>query len=137
MSSTLRNPPTVIVGTDVELGDELVHRIHTLLDTKGVTKWSLAIPGGSVAERLLPGLANASLPWSGARVFFVDERAVAPDAVESNWRLCRETTAGTPMASATWHRMTADADPLVSASAYAQLLKLAVGSSMELDVVLL
>src|ERR1700752_4405092 len=99
MDGTLRTTPAFIVGSDAELADELSRRVSRILEVRGADAWSLAIPGGSVAERLLPLLAKVSLPWARAHVFFVDERGVSPDDPDSNWRLCRHLTVGAPMAS--------------------------------------
>ena len=38
-----------------------------------------AVPGGSVASRVLPRIARHELPWSIVDVFLADERLVAPD----------------------------------------------------------
>jgi 6-phosphogluconolactonase len=45
-----------------------------------------AVPGGSVAEQMLPHVARANLDWSSVDVWLADERRVAVDAPESNRR---------------------------------------------------
>lgn len=70
--------------------------------------WSLAIPGGSVVELLVPALAQAPLPWDRAHVFWCDERDVPPGDPQSNWAALRrlgETFAR--LSAATLHRMAA------------------------------
>jgi 6-phosphogluconolactonase len=50
-----------------------------------------AVPGGSVAERMLPRLADAGLDWRRTEVWLADERRVAVDDAESNQRAVRES----------------------------------------------
>src|SRR5262245_45928663 len=52
--------------------------------------FSIAVPGGSAAQALLPRLVKLPLDWRHVLVFFADERAVSPDDPESNARLVRE-----------------------------------------------
>lgn len=47
-------------------------------------RWSLAVPGGSVADRLLVTLHAGDAAWSSADLFWCDERAVPHDDLASN-----------------------------------------------------
>jgi len=49
-----------------------------------------AVPGGSVAERMLPHLIDLDLDWQRVDVWLADERRVAADDPESNARVVRE-----------------------------------------------
>jgi 6-phosphogluconolactonase len=47
-------------------------------------KATLAVPGGSTADCVLPQLASRSLPWDRVLVTLTDDRWVAPDHPDSN-----------------------------------------------------
>ena len=49
-----------------------------------------AVPGGSVAERVLPHLVYAGVDWRSVDVWLADERRVPADDRESNARAVRE-----------------------------------------------
>ena len=53
-------------------------------------RFRCAVPGGSVASRVLPRIARHELPWSIVDVFLADERFVAPQHPDSNARAVRE-----------------------------------------------
>ena len=53
--------------------------------------FSMALTGGSAASSLYPILAKADLPWASVHILFGDERCVAPDHADSNYRLATET----------------------------------------------
>ena len=77
----------------------------------------MAIPGGSAAETLLPALVEAPIDWDRVSVFWVDERMVPPDDPDSNFRLAKEVWLDRiPVAPASVHRMTGDADGLRASS---------------------
>jgi 6-phosphogluconolactonase len=129
----------VVIDADAALSVVLARAIADTLATRpGVSGWTIALPGGSVVERLVGPLARTPLPWSQAHILFVDERAVPPGDERSNWRACRQAAAGTPMAEATWHRLPADEVDLErAADGYARTLSALAGSPPQLDVVLL
>jgi 6-phosphogluconolactonase len=52
--------------------------------------FSMAIPGGSAAERLLPALVEAPIDWNRVSVFWVDERRVPLEHPDSNFRIAKE-----------------------------------------------
>lgn len=119
------------------LAGRLARRIAADLASRGAASWSIAVPGGSVATRLLPLLAREALPWRRCDVLFVDERHVAADDPESNWRACRNATTGTPMAGARWHRLCAEVALDDAAATYAQTVRAIAGAPPVIDVVLL
>ncbi|HVO29540.1 MAG TPA: 6-phosphogluconolactonase [bacterium] len=61
------------------------------ISTRGV--FTVALTGGSVAKELHPVLASTPglVDWTRTKVWFGDERAVAPTHEDSNFRLARET----------------------------------------------
>ncbi len=79
---------------------------------------SIALSGGHTPEPVYEALARAPQPrWDLIDVYFADERAVPPDAPESNYRLVRETLLDRVGIHPTRvHRMPADADDLDAAA---------------------
>ena len=99
-------------------------------------RFALVLSGGSVAESLLPGLADAGLDWPRVDVFWGDERAVPPDHADSNYSLARRGLLD--RVSARVHRMQAEALDLAAAAAdYEREMREALGEAPRLDVAIL
>lgn len=81
------------VRTVVEDGERLARLFAEWLKEAASTlptkAFSLAVPGGSVAERFLPELQRSALATERLHVFWVDERAVSPDDPASNYGLAK------------------------------------------------
>jgi 6-phosphogluconolactonase len=133
----------VIVRPPVELAEwfvsDLEREVRAALVARPARRFTLAVPGGSVAEVFFPALRTAPIDWRGVDVFWVDERAVPPDSPESNYGLANRlwlAPAGVPTARV--HRMAAEPGELASAAAaYAAELAAAAGAPPVLDYVLL
>ncbi len=86
---------------------------------------SLALAGGSTPRPLYEELSRRSLPLAQLHLFFGDERYVAPDHRDSNYRMVRQAwlePAGFPVANI--HAMdTNAAEPVEAAKAHALMLK--------------
>jgi len=102
-------------------------------------RFTVALPGGSVATSFFPRLARVPFDWSRTDFFWGDERAVPPDHADSNYAAARSlwlTPAGVPEASV--HRMKAEEPDLAQAAAdYARELAGVAESPPRLDLVLL
>jgi 6-phosphogluconolactonase len=102
-------------------------------------RFTVALPGGSVATTFFPRLARVPFDWSQVDFFWGDERAVTPDHPDSNYAVARQLwlePAGVPAASV--HRMKAEEPDLAQAAAdYERELEQAAGSPPRLDLVLL
>ncbi len=101
--------------------------------------FTLAVPGGSAAEALLPPVAKAAIDWQRTHLFWVDERAVPPDSPQSNFHLAKGALIEAAKIPADHvHRMRAE-DPNVddAAAEYAAALAGAAGRPPALDLVLL
>lgn len=100
---------------------------------------SIALSGGSVATDCFPALAAVRLDWSRVRFVWADERAVAPDHPDSNYRIADERwfqPAGVPAASVL--RMPAEQQDLAAAAAeYEAALTRTLGPQPTLDLSLL
>lgn len=79
---------------------------------------SVALSGGTTPGPVYEALARSPQPrWERIDVWFADERAVAPDDPESNYRLVRETLLDrVPISPHRVHRMPADRDDLAEAA---------------------
>lgn len=100
---------------------------------------ALALPGGSAAVALLPGLAREPVEWEKVHLFWGDERAVPPDDPESNYGLARRLLIDSiALPPTNVHRMQADSEPLIQAAQrYGEVLVRVLGSPPRLDVALL
>jgi 6-phosphogluconolactonase len=130
--------PEVVVDTIPALarllGPRLERAARTALEERG--RFSLVLPGGSVAEAFLPPLAEASVDWPRVDLFWGDERAVPPDHVDSNYALARRglLTRVSPRV----HRMRGEEPDLRAAAAdYEREMREALGDPPRLDLVLL
>ncbi len=99
-------------------------------------RFALAVPGGSVAEMLLTGLARDTVAWEKTDLFWCDERVVAPEHPDSNYGGARDGWLQ-PMADSgvRVHPMVERIDaPEHLAAAYAVQLAEALGTSPVLDL---
>lgn len=133
--------PEIIVDKPEDLPETFARRVETLAHEafSGRGRFSLALPGGSVATAFFPRLARAGVDWPRVDFFWGDERAVPPEHPDSNygvaWSLWLER-AGLP--SEHVHRMPADATDLdAAAHRYESTLVARTGSPPALDVALL
>jgi 6-phosphogluconolactonase len=131
-------PPEVVVETVPALARILRRRLEQAarpaLEERG--RFSLVLPGGSVAEAFLPSLAQAEMDWPRVDLFWGDERAVPPDHVDSNYALARRALL--VRVSPRVHRMRAEEPDLAAAAAdYEREMRGALGEPPRLDVVLL
>jgi 6-phosphogluconolactonase len=102
-------------------------------------RFTVALPGGSVAQSFFPRLARLPLDWSKVDFFWGDERAVPPSHPDSNYALARTLWLEPATVPAERiHRMKAEAADLAKAAAdYTLALERAAGSPPRLDLVLL
>ncbi len=110
---------------------------------RGANAFRIAASGGNTPHFLYEALASStfrtSIEWQHWHVFFGDERAVAPEDAESNYRLLVDTLLSkVPVPAEQLHRMEAERSDLDAAAAdYAQLLEAECGDPPRLDLVLL
>ena len=102
-------------------------------------RFAFALPGGSTAEAFLPSLATAALDWSRLDFFWGDERAVAPDHPDSNYRLARRLLLDrVGVDPERVHRMVGEAeDRGAAAEDYERALLRIVGDPPRLDLALM
>ncbi|MGE5306135.1 MAG: 6-phosphogluconolactonase [Alphaproteobacteria bacterium] len=109
-------------------------------------RFNLALSGGSTPRALYSLLAtpefSRQISWPQVHFFWGDERCVAPDHPDSNYRMVRESLlAKIEIPPANVHRMAGEKDPLTAATEYEEELKtafqLAPGAFPCFDLILL
>ena len=90
----------------------------------------IAISGGSTPQAAFALLADPNqpwrsrMPWENLEIFWVDERTVAPDHAESNYRMTREALLDhVPLAPEQIHRIEGELEPEVAAARYESELR--------------
>jgi 6-phosphogluconolactonase len=117
--------PEIIVVDDLpamgRLAARRVRRSATMAQlARG--EWRVALAGGSTPRTLYRELADGgaggdAVDWKRTSLFFGDERAVAPDHADSNYRMVRETLlARIEIPAANVHRMEGEAADLDGAA---------------------
>jgi 6-phosphogluconolactonase len=102
----------------------------------------VALAGGSTPRAMNALLAapprRSHVPWQRVRFFFGDERTVAPDDAESNYRMTRETLFA-PLGIPPEHvfRMRGEDEPHAAAAAYAEVLVRELGARPRFDLLFL
>ena len=85
---------------------------------------TIAISGGTTPKLLFADMAKASVDWSKVFFFWVDERCVAPDNKDSNYKLANENLflpAHVPIANI--HRIYGELPPPEGAARYVDEIK--------------
>ena len=101
---------------------EIARELKRARDLRGVAH--LALSGGSTPKRTYELLADALQDWDGVELWFADERCVAPEDEESNYRLVAETLlGGAGIDPARVHRMEGELGAEEGARRYADALQ--------------
>lgn len=119
----MRGMPPVVIPDEAMLADAAARVVRDVAARAIAERggFRVAFPGGRTPRALLERLASSpyreQIDWGRVVVLFADERAVAPDHPDSNYRLVRETLldplgAEAPIA----RRMQADAPDLEQAA---------------------
>jgi len=100
-------------------------------------RFLLAVSGGSTPRRMLGLLAREGVPWTGVRIFQVDERvAPAGSAARNLTHLVESLLDPLPEPPGAVHAMpVAEPDLAVAAAAYAATLRAEAGDPPVLDLV--
>jgi 6-phosphogluconolactonase len=122
-------PSFTVLATEDEVAKVAADRIASSL--RGGAR-SLVLTGGTTPRRCYEILAGLDVEWGRVAVLFGDERCVAPDHPESNYRMAKEHLLR-HVAPATVYRMPAELGPDDGAREYARVVE----SVAPLDLVLL
>lgn len=97
--------------------------------------FSVSLSGGSTPRPLYERLARLKWPWSATRLYLGDERWVAPDHPESNYRMIHEAFHAT---GAKIERVRTEiGTPEIGAREYEKRLKAELGDPPKFDLILL
>ena len=106
--------------------EEFVRQARQAIQTAG--RFTVGLSGGSTPKALytrlaLPGYAE-QIRWSCVHFFWGDERCVAPDHPESNYRMVQEALLGKiSIPAENVHRMAGEKEPQIAAAEYEAELK--------------
>ncbi|MEW6353915.1 MAG: 6-phosphogluconolactonase [Pseudomonadota bacterium] len=126
----MRNPAVFIYADLDELSAQAAARWVALAGQAIAARgwFHVALSGGSTPRHLYERLARAEfaarVDWRRVHIYFGDERCVAPDHPDSNFRMAREALLQhVPIPAAQVHRIeTEQGDPRAAAYAYEQTL---------------
>jgi 6-phosphogluconolactonase len=95
---------------------------------RGVAR--IAISGGTTPKAMFTLLADSAgpflkqVPWDKIELYWVDERCVPPDNVESNYRMTKEAMLSkVPLPAERIHRMEGELEPDVAAARYESTIR--------------
>jgi 6-phosphogluconolactonase len=128
-----------VVAPPAELALVFAERFQRARRASDRHRFSLVLPGGSVAETFFPTLAGADIDWSSIDLFWGDERAVPSDDPQSNYYLAHKLLLSqVDIDRDRVHRMPADGSDLERAARdYEIEIVRTLGESPRFDVVLL
>ena len=110
----MSRPEIVVAANPAAMADEAAARIAAVItDTvRERGRCSFCLAGGGTPRGIFEIMAkNDAIPWEGIDFYFGDERCVAPDDKDSNYRMAHESMLGPrKIAAAQIVRMEADRD---------------------------
>jgi 6-phosphogluconolactonase len=80
-----------LTEVEIRVVDDPAREAATFLIEHAAARGQLALSGGSTPARAYELAAQLHPDWSGAHIWFGDERALPPDDSRSNYRLVRTT----------------------------------------------
>lgn len=127
--TALRDPDAVAASA----ASEIARLLEAAREQRGVAH--LALSGGNTPKRTYELLAQTLEEWDAVEVWFVDERCVAPEHEQSNYRLAAETLlvpAG--IVGQRVHRMLGELGPQEGAHRYCEELRALRGTAIDVAV---
>jgi 6-phosphogluconolactonase len=98
-----------------------------ILETPAGRRFSWVLSGGSTPATVFREIASscrATIDWSRVNIFWGDERCVAPDDRESNYKMARESLLDhVPVPTSNIFRIHGEADPAAEAARYSDLFE--------------
>ena len=105
-----------------ECADYILASLAEILNSQ--TRATLAISGGSSPRLMFSDMAQKKFDWSNVHFFWVDERCVAPDDKESNFKLAKDTLLDVaPVPKQNLHRIMGELPPAEGASRYVKAIQ--------------
>ncbi|NLN76504.1 MAG: 6-phosphogluconolactonase [Armatimonadetes bacterium] len=104
-------------------------------------RFCVAVSGGSTPKGMYESLAEehlATVPWYRTELFFVDERCVPPDSLDSNYRMVHDLLLATvPIPETGIHRFEGELSPETAAGRYEQNIHAVMGRDPRFDLIVL
>jgi 6-phosphogluconolactonase len=121
---------------ELVVSSEFTMRAAAAIDERG--RFSVALPGGSVASAFFPVIASLDIDWARIDIFWIDERAVRPDHPDSNYGLAsRLLLRPAGIDASRVHRMHGELEDLDAAARRASAALTAIaGDPPQLDLAL-
>jgi 6-phosphogluconolactonase len=120
----------VSFGVEVFAGESYGREVAGLVAREVPDASSVALTGGSTAERVYAPLGESGVDWSNADVVFSDERCVPPHDDASNFGMADRLLPG--LDGGRVHRMRGEDDPQAAARAYSDEIRPLVDAGLEL-----
>ena len=96
----------------------------------------LAVSGGTTPRIMFEWMARQSFDWSAVHIFWVDERCVAPDDAQSNYRMTRESLLDhVAILPGQIHRIEGELPPAEAAALYVNEIRELMGGKPVFDVI--
>jgi 6-phosphogluconolactonase len=123
---------------EVRISDQLTEDAARLLADAAERGGHLVITGGSTPKAAYNRVAELGADWSGAEIWFSDERCVAPDHEHANFRMAEESLLS-KIAPRDVHRMQGERGPEQGAREYRDELTAVFGPDIvpQFDLILL
>ena len=124
--------------------ERIIDAAHAAIQAHG--RFTVALSGGSTPRRLYTLLATPAysdrIDWSRCHLFWGDERCVAPNHTDSNYRMTEESLLSKiTIPPGNIHRMAGEKEPAVGSAEYESELKkffrLEAGARPRFDLILL
>ena len=114
--------------------EHLVHSAQKSIQQRG--RFAVALSGGSTPKAIYERLVLEKLDWDKIWLFWSDERAVAPDHPDSNYRMAMESFQKVPIPPSQIFRMIAESDIEKHAADYEEKICHLLGNHL-FDLVML
>lgn len=123
---------------EVRVSEQLTEDAATLLAEAAERGGHVVITGGSTPKNAYQRVAEMGADWSGAEIWFSDERCVAPDDEHSNFKMAADALLSKIEPRAV-HRMQGERGPHDGAAEYSKELAAVFGPDVvpQFDLVLL
>ena len=122
---------------DLRVVDDPAAVVAALLTEAAGAGGHIVLTGGSTPGEAYRRAAAAGADWSGATVWFGDERCVPPGHEWSNDAMAEGTLLGSLSPRPTVHRMEGELGPEAGAGAYEALIRESLGAEPRWDLLLL
>jgi 6-phosphogluconolactonase len=126
-----------VSAPDLRVVEDPAAEVAALLCDAVAAGGHLVLTGGSSPAKAYQMAAERDLDWSGATLWFGDERCVPPDHEWSNYKMAESALLARLSPLPTVHRMQGELGPEAGAGAYEALVREQLGPEPRWDLLLL